>query len=207
MADPNAFAKLIPGFDFMQGLSKSAGSSLPGVSQWIAPTLDPEELEKRIRDLRTVQFWLEQNAKMLGATIQALEVQRMTLATLSSMNVPVDVLRESMAMRVPEPAPAPAAEPPAPAAPAPEPPAAPTAPAADAPPAVDPMQWWGALTQQFSELAANALKDLPSPIAAAPAAKAPAPAPAKKAAKPSAKRPAAKKTAAAKPAARRRRSP
>ena len=206
MADANAFAKLIPGFDFMQGLIKSAGSSLPGVSQWIAPTLDPEELEKRIRDLRTVQFWLEQNAKMLGATIQALEVQRMTLATLSSMNVPVDVLRESMAMRVPEPAYAPA-EPPAQAAPAPEPPAAPTAPAADAPPAVDPMQWWGALTQQFSELAANALKDLPSPMAAAPAAKAPTPATAKKPAQPAAKRPAAKKASAAKPAARRRRSP
>jgi hypothetical protein len=208
MADPNAFAKLIPGFDFMQGLIKSAGNSLPGVSQWIAPTLDPEELEKRIRDLRTVQFWLEQNAKMLGATIQALEVQRMTLATLSSMNVPVDALRESMAMRVPEPspAPAPAPEPPVQAAPAPEPAAAPSPPPAAAPPAVDPMQWWGALTQQFSELATNALKDLPSPIAA-PAAQAPAPAPVRKSAKPAAKRPATKKAAAAKPAARQRRSP
>jgi hypothetical protein len=191
MADPNAFAKLIPGFDFMQGLIKSAGSSLPGVSQWIAPTLDPEELEKRIRDLRTVQFWLEQNAKMLGATIQALEVQRMTLATLTTMNVPVDALRESMAMRMPEPQ----AVPEAPPAPAPPPKAA-AKPAAEAPPAVDPMQWWGALTQQFSELAANALKDLPS--AAVPAAEPPAPVPAK--------RSAAKKAAAAKPAARRRRT-
>jgi hypothetical protein len=191
MADPNAFAKLIPGFDFMQGLIKSAGSSLPGFSQWIAPTLDPEELEKRIRDLRTVQFWLEQNAKMLGATIQALEVQRMTLATLTTMNVPVDALRESMAMRMPEPQ----AVPEAPPAPAPPPKAA-AKPAAEAPPAVDPMQWWGALTQQFSELAANALKDLPS--AAVPAAEPPAPVPAK--------RSAAKKAAAAKPAARRRRT-
>jgi hypothetical protein len=191
MADPNAFAKLIPGFDFMQGLIKSAGSSLPGVSQWIAPTLDPEELEKRIRDLRTVQFWLEQNAKMLGATIQALEVQRMTLATLTTMNVPVDALRESMAMRMPEPQ----AVPEAPPAPAPPPKAA-AKPAAEAPPAVDPMQWWGALTQQFSELAANALKDLPS--AAVPAAEPPASVPAK--------RSAAKKAAAAKPAARRRRT-
>ena len=33
------------------------------MSQWIAPTLDPEELDKRIEDLRTVQFWLEQNAQ------------------------------------------------------------------------------------------------------------------------------------------------
>ena len=29
------------------------------------------------------------------------------------------------------------------------------------------MQWWNALTQQFGELAANAIKDLPTPAAAA----------------------------------------
>jgi hypothetical protein len=33
-----------------------------------------------------VQFWLDQNSKALGATIQALEVQKMTLATLKGMN-------------------------------------------------------------------------------------------------------------------------
>lgn len=162
MADPAAFAKLVPGFDFLQGLVKNAGSSLPGMNQWIAPTLDPEELEKRIRDLRTVQFWLEQNAKMIAATIQALEVQRMTLSTLKSMNLPVDAVRESLQIKPPAPAPAPKA-----------PRKTPAAPAAEGPPAVDPMQWWGALTQQFSELAAKTLKDLP-------AAPAPAPAPAAK---------------------------
>jgi hypothetical protein len=31
-----------------------------------------------------VQFWLEQNARMLATTIQALEVQRMTLSTLQT---------------------------------------------------------------------------------------------------------------------------
>jgi hypothetical protein len=170
MADPAAFAKLVPGFDFLQGLVKNAGSSLPGMSQWIAPTLDPEELEKRIRDLRTVQFWLEQNAKMIAATIQALEVQRMTLSTLKSMNLPIDAVRETLQIR-------PAEE----AAPAPKPAPRPAkatkaAPAAEAAPAIDPMQWWGALTQQFSELAAKTLKDLPA--AGVPAA--PAPAPAKK---------------------------
>jgi hypothetical protein len=154
MSDPAAFAKLVPGFDFLQGLIKNAGNGLPGMGQWIAPTLDPEELEKRIRDLRTVQFWLEQNAKMIGATVQALEVQRMTLATLKTMNVPVDAMRESMKMRPPEPA---------------EPAAA--APAA---PAVDPMQWWTALTQQFGDLAASAMKELPTPAAAPKAASAPA---------------------------------
>jgi len=116
-----------------------------------------------------VQFWLEQNAKLLATTIQALEVQRMTLATLKGMNLPMADLSESLKIRPwstePAAAPAvPAASPsPEPAAPANEPPAAPrrkaAARAAAAPAMVDPMQWWGALTQQFTDLAAQALKD------------------------------------------------
>jgi len=193
MSGANDFSKLVPGFDFLQGLLKNAGAGLPAMGQWIAPTLNPEELEKRIDELRTVQFWLEQNARMLAATIQALEVQRMTLSTLKTMNLPMADLRESMKLRMPEPAAAPA---PAPVpAPTPEPAPQATAPAAEAAPgAVDPMKWWGALTQQFTELAASALKDgsagitkhLPGatapkkPAAAArPAAKKPARAPAK----------------------------
>jgi len=151
------FAKMVPGFDFLQGLMKNAaGASLPGMSQWIAPTLDPEEIGKRISELRTVQFWLEQNAKLLGATIQALEVQRMTLATLKGMNLPMADLRESMKINLPKTAaPAPASEP------DPEPPAEskPTEAAAEAAGVVDPMQWWGSLTKQFTDLATNALKE------------------------------------------------
>ena len=151
------FAKLVPGFDFLQGLVKNAGSVLPGIGQWVAPTLNPEELEKRIEELKTVQFWLEQNGRMLGATIQALEVQRMTLSTLQTMNVQMGDLRESMRIKTPgEPtaaAPAAAVEPeadkPARSGKA---KAAPTA-------VVDPMQWWGALTKQFTQLAATAMKD------------------------------------------------
>lgn len=153
------FAKMVPGFDFLQNLMKGAGGGLPGMSQWIAPTLDADEVDKRIQELRTVQFWLEQNAKMLGATIQALEVQRMTLATLRTMNLPMGDLRESMKLDPAAYAPkteAPKAE--APAAPQPASAAASPAPA---PPAVDPLQWWSALTRQFTELAANAIKDTP----------------------------------------------
>jgi hypothetical protein len=182
MADPAAFAKLVPGFDFLQGLMKGAGESLPAMGQWIAPSLDPEEIDKRIRDLRTVQFWLEQNAKMIGATIQALEVQRMTLNTLQGMNVPVDALRESMKMQMPSaPAPSPTPSP----SPSPTPKAAPKAAAATG---VDPMAWWGALTQQFGELAANALKEMPAAATATAATPAPKPA-AKKAAGKAAKKP------------------
>ena len=70
MSDDSAFGKLVPGFDFLQSLVKNAGSALPGIGQWVAPTLDPAELDKRIGELRTVQYWLEQNARMLAATIQ-----------------------------------------------------------------------------------------------------------------------------------------
>ena len=169
MADAFSFTKLVPGFDFLQGLAKTAGSALPNIGQWVAPTLNPEELEKRIDELRTVQFWLEQNARMLGATIQALEVQRMTLSTLKTMNVQMGDLRDSLKIPMPGmpslvgmPAaePEPEAEPvrkPA-SKPAPKVSADQGAPAA-VPAAVDPMQWWGALTQQFTELATNAMKD------------------------------------------------
>src|SRR4249920_324541 len=108
MADTSHFTKMVPGFDFLQGLVKNAGSALPAIGQWVAPTLNPEELEKRIEELRTVQFWLEQNARMLGATIQALEVQRMTLSTLKTMNVQMETLRDSLKIRMPA---APAASP------------------------------------------------------------------------------------------------
>ena len=170
MADTAAnFAKLVPGFDFLQGLVKNAGAALPSIGQWVAPTLNPEELEKRIEELRTVQFWLEQNARMLGATIQALEVQRMTLSTLKTMNVQMDDLRESLKIRLPGGAADAPAEAQAPAEDA-RPPAYPAGPAsgaaacmAAAAPAVvgivDPMQWWGALTRQFTQLAATAMKD------------------------------------------------
>ena len=169
MTDPSPFSKLVPGFDFLQGLVKNAGAALPGIGQWVAPTIDPAELQKRIEELRTVQFWLEQNARMLGATIQALEVQRMTLSTLKTMNVQMDGLRDSLQIRMPvmpgmasvakaEPAPEPET-PPAGPAPGAEPPAAP------APGVVDPLQWWGALTQQFTELATTAMKDTASDAA------------------------------------------
>ena len=97
-----AFAKFVPGFDFLQGLVKNAGQTLPSIGQWVAPTLDPQELDKRIGELRTVQFWLEQNARMIATTVQALEVQRMTLGTLRTMNVPMADLGEALKVRVPD---------------------------------------------------------------------------------------------------------
>lgn len=170
MADASAaFTKMVPGFEFLQGLVKNAGAALPSVGQWIAPTLNPEELEKRIEELRTVQFWLEQNARMLAATIQALEVQRMTLSTLKTMNVSVGELRDSLTLRPPPPAGEAAATPAT--APTKARPRKPNTVQADSGTAttpagvVDPMQWWGALTKQFTQLAASAMKDSASDAA------------------------------------------
>lgn len=51
----------------------------------VAPTLDLAELDKRIADLRAVEQWLELNVGMLRTTIQSLEVQRGTIATLKGI--------------------------------------------------------------------------------------------------------------------------
>ena len=204
MTDASAFTTLVPGFDFLQNLVKGAGAALPGIGQWVAPTIDPDEIDKRIKELRTVQYWLEQNTRMLEATIQALEVQRMTLSTLKTMNVQMDDLRESMKIKMPaaaqaapkaEPAPEPEAELEAAAAPA----------AAPSPGAVDPMQWWSALTKQFTELATTAMKDTGTDAAktlAGALMKQSIDAAGQVAAK--AKRPAAKTAAKKKPAARKK---
>ena len=190
MSDKDAFGfgAFVPGFDFLQGLVQSAAQGSPQAapdwSKWVAPTLQAEEIEKRVNELKTVQFWLEQNARALAATIQALEVQKMTLATLRGMNVQVNDLASAFGFGkgagTPAPAPAPgagpyddmfthrAAERPAAApdvaperaeAPSPEPRPAEASAAAAAPPAVDPLQWWNALAGQFQQIAAGAMQE------------------------------------------------
>jgi hypothetical protein len=177
------FGKLVPGFDFLQNLAKQAAGSatqnipqLPNLGSWVAPTLNVEELDKRIEELKAVQFWLDQNATALKATIQALEVQKMTLATLKGMNFNMGDVANAFKLKVADSVAGgvqrvadkartfsglevpptsfgtgkPAAKAKAPAA----------GKAAAAPAGVvDPMQWWGALTQQFQAIATDAMKD------------------------------------------------
>jgi len=95
------FEKLVPGFEFLKNIGKSHSSGgLSSASSWIAPTLDPKELDKKIQELKTVQFWLDQNTKAIGATIQALEVQKMTLSTLRGMNFSMNDLSDSLKANV-----------------------------------------------------------------------------------------------------------
>jgi hypothetical protein len=46
----------------------------------LAPLLDPNDIEKRIADLKSVESWLTMNMNVLRMTIQGLEMQQATLA-------------------------------------------------------------------------------------------------------------------------------
>lgn len=160
------FGKFVPGFDFLQNLAgsavKGAGGSIPQIpnlSNWVAPTLSVEELDKRIDELKSVQFWLDQNAAALKATIQALEVQKMTLATLKGMNFQFADVANAFKLKAGEMIAAVPGMGAAAAVASTPPKAAPQEPTAAPAGVVDPMQWWGALTQQFQQIAANAMKD------------------------------------------------
>ena len=212
-APSSGFGKFVPGFEFLQNLAgQAAGGVAQGISQnipqlpnlghWVAPTFNVEDLEKRIEELKAVHFWLDQNSKALGATIQALEVQKMTLSTLKSMNFSMGDVANALKIKAadtlagftgtgaaasapsqfagleipprtygkadPEAEPEEEPEEDQPeAAPSPRAPAkrksrttskaaAPSVPAGGV---VDPVQWWGALSQQFQQIATNAMKD------------------------------------------------
>jgi hypothetical protein len=171
------FGKFVPGFDFLQSLAKGASQTLPqmpNLSNWVAPTLNLEELERRIGELKAVHFWLDQNSKALGATIQALEVQKMTLATLKGMNFNMGDVANALKLKAADSVMTgvqKVSEKAADTASAISDAAADAAnktkaarkksKAAEQAAAgvVDPLQWWGALTQQFQQIAATAMKE------------------------------------------------
>lgn len=69
--------------EFVRSMWNNMGFSLPGM---VTPTLDTDELDKRIGDLKAVENWLKINLNMLQMTIQGLEVQRATLAAVQAMS-------------------------------------------------------------------------------------------------------------------------
>ncbi|MBY0557962.1 MAG: hypothetical protein K2P77_12210 [Burkholderiaceae bacterium] len=198
--------------DFVKNLWGSM--SVPGLT---APTLSVEELDKKINDLKAVEAWLNLNMNMLRGSIQALEVQRGTIATLKSVGASLAAATQQPTgsdksifdanpyvsafyhharnADTTKPASKPAAaEAPKPAQPAPAPEAA--APKANASAASDastgapmanPAVWWNMLQDQFKQAVASTV-----PAATPAKAKAKPKAPASTAA---AKKPAAKPAA------------
>ncbi len=161
------------GFDFV----KKIWGSLP-IPSVMNPTTDLDELDKRISDLKAVEQWLNVNLSMLRATIQGLEVQRGTIATIKSFGsnfglnsagdrlgdvnqaVNEEIIRNAVQSAV-APPPVPRMEPVAPKTPDPEPSesAADSAAAAESSKAImsNATAWWGLLQDQFNKVAASAL--------------------------------------------------
>jgi hypothetical protein len=109
----------------------------PGLPSMMMPTLDPNELEKRINDLRTVEHWLDMNRALLHTTIQTLEMQRNGLIALQSMARSAQAGSAAAGFGHADQG---AGEPAASAQPV----------------AFNPAQWWGALQEQFARVASAA---------------------------------------------------
>ncbi|MEF9928045.1 MAG: hypothetical protein RR983_00145 [Massilia sp.] len=151
------------------------GMQIPGTMPGMPPLpgagMSVEDLDKKIADLKAVEAWLTLNQNMLHGTIQALEIQRGTLATLKAMG---DSMAQAMGQsKVGESSVAPFAQffaqmaqtatPPAqtPPTPTPPPPPAPDAPQAvpDAAGAAMPaaVAWWNLLQDQFRHAVASTI--------------------------------------------------
>ena len=169
--------------DFVKNLWGSMsvpGISIPGMA---APTLSVDELDKKIADLKAVESWLNVNTAMLRGTIQALEVQRGTIATLKSMGAALSnavkqpgANEKSVLAAAPyasaffsqpaveplpkaEAKPEPKLEAPAPAAVPDAKPEAPAAASSAAAPAAmaNPTLWWNLLQDQFKQAESTAM--------------------------------------------------
>lgn len=174
----------LPGMGEAMDFVQRAWSSF-NLPSGMTPTLDVDEIDRRIADLRTVEQWLTLNLNMVQSAIQGLEIQRGTLAALTAFGNavggsagldPTAVARAMATAMAPTRAPRGAGEAPPPPEPAPRPashrrPDADHATAAaggsgeggaakrtDAPAeAANPAVWWNLLQGQFSQLAQAAL--------------------------------------------------
>lgn len=73
--------------EFIRNMWSSMGFALPGM---VTPTLDVNELDKRIAEMKAVEGWLKMNLSMLQLSIQGLEMQRVTLAAMNSLSQPAE---------------------------------------------------------------------------------------------------------------------
>ncbi|CAN7168590.1 alginate biosynthesis protein AlgP [Caballeronia sp. LjRoot34] len=140
---------------FAAAAAPGGSPSLSMMSDMLAPLTNVEELDKRIKDMRAVEQWLKLNLNMLQSAIQALEVQRATLATLRAFGA----FAQSSVEKASSSAPSAASGWPAP--PGKEPKAEPEtetpneAGVSDA--SFDPSGWWNMLQSQFNSLATLAM--------------------------------------------------
>ena len=93
MADQNAPQDP---FEMFRRLWGPLGVPVPGMAM---PTLDPQEIDKRIQDLKSVEAWLSMNLNMLRAGIQGLEMQKAGLEGMQGMQ---EAMQQAMNMAMPK---------------------------------------------------------------------------------------------------------
>ena len=85
MTDQNAPQVPNDPFEMFRRLWGPLGVPVPGMAM---PTLDPQEIDKRIQDLKSVEVWLSMNLNMLRTSIQGLEMQKAGLTAMQqAMNI------------------------------------------------------------------------------------------------------------------------
>ena len=72
-------------FEMFRRLWGPLGIPLPGMA---VPTFDPQEVEKRIAELKSVEAWLSMNLNMLKLSINGLEMQRAALQAMKNASEP-----------------------------------------------------------------------------------------------------------------------
>jgi hypothetical protein len=66
-------------FEVFRRLWGPLGLPVPGMA---VPTMDPQEVEKRVADLKSIEAWLAMNLNMVRFAIQGLELQRSALQAM-----------------------------------------------------------------------------------------------------------------------------
>ena len=72
-------------FEMFRRLWGPLGVPIPGMA---VPTFDPQEVERRIAELRSVEAWLNMNLNMLRMSIQGMELQRAALQAMKDVSSP-----------------------------------------------------------------------------------------------------------------------
>lgn len=75
---------LATSMDMMRNAMSTFGQSASLAGGSLTQSLNPEDLERRIGELKTVENWLKLNLSMLSSSIQGMEVQLATIKTLRS---------------------------------------------------------------------------------------------------------------------------
>ena len=80
-------------FEVFRRLWGPLGVPVPGMAM---PSMDPQEIEKRIAELKSVEMWLSMNLNMLRAAIQGLEMQKSGLEGINA------AMQQAMNMGMPQ---------------------------------------------------------------------------------------------------------